>query len=132
MDERGLRELFDRAAAAVSHLPTALQPVAFAEAVRLLVGGSTGEKADHAKAASRSKRATRERRQPGTKKSRAKRTAPSLDRSLNLHPKGKASLQAFHKEKAPKSQDEHNVVFVHYLHNIASVGAVTVNQVYTC
>jgi hypothetical protein len=133
MDEPEVRKVLDRAAAAVGHLPTALQPVAFVEAVRLLEGGSTGEEVEPAAVAPGSKRPTHQRRQTGTKKPRAKkRIAPSLDRSLDLHPKGKASLQAFDKEKAPQTQAEHNVVFVQYLQNIASVGAVTINQVYTC
>ena len=133
MDDQELKDVLDRAAAAVGHLPAALQPVAFSEAVRLLVvGTSTTKDTGSAKPPSKTTRPTSEARKPKTRKARAKRLTPSLDRGLNLHPKGKASLQAFYKEKAPMSQDEHNVVFVHYLpeHREHSE-AVTVNQVYT-
>jgi hypothetical protein len=130
VDDQELKDVLDRAAAAVSHLPSSLQPAAFAEAVRLLAAESTTKDTGPTRSTQVTPRRTRDRK-PSTKKSRARKLAPSLDRSLDLHPNGRASLNEFHKEKAPKSQDEHNVVFVHYLKNIANVEAVTVDQIYT-
>jgi hypothetical protein len=71
-------------------------------------------------------------REAKPKGARAKVGKPSLDRDLDLHPKGKSSLVDFIHEKKPTTQNEKNVVFVYYLQREAGLSSVNVDQVYTC
>jgi len=56
----------------------------------------------------------------------------SLDKTLNLHPKGIQSFEDFVAEKGPRNGPEQNVVAVYWLTRIAGVDPVGVDQVYTC
>ena len=62
---------------------------------------------------------------------RLKATAPTLDKTLNLRPKGKQAFMDFAKAKNPDNANERNLVAVYYLEKVAAVGKVNVNQVYT-
>lgn len=62
---------------------------------------------------------------------RPKTTAPTLDKTLNLRPKGKQAFVDFAKAKSPDNANERNLVAVYYLEKTAGVGKVNVNQVYT-
>jgi hypothetical protein len=63
---------------------------------------------------------------------RFKETAPTLDKNLNLRPKGVMSFKDFAAQKNPRNLNERNLVAVFYLERVAAVGKVTSNQVYTC
>lgn len=63
---------------------------------------------------------------------RRKAGALSLDKSLDLHPKGMQSFAGFATAKAPKSTYEKNVVAVYWLTRVAGQDAATVDQVFSC
>ena len=62
---------------------------------------------------------------------RPKAAAPTLDKTLNLRPKGTKAFKDFATEKAPENANERNLVAVYYLEKVAVVGKVNANQVYT-
>jgi hypothetical protein len=62
---------------------------------------------------------------------RLKASAPTLDKTLNLRPKGKQAFVDFAKAKNPDNANERNLVAVYYLEKVAAVGKVNANQVYT-
>lgn len=67
-------------------------------------------------------------------KAPAKRKAGalSLDKALDLRPKGVQSFADFATAKAPNTINERNVVSVYWLTRIAGHDGATVDQVYTC
>jgi hypothetical protein len=89
--------------------------------------------------ASAEKRRRRQAKAPASKAGGAKSAAraklgaaPTLDKALDLRPKGKQSFKDFVDEKKPATVSERNAVAVYYLEKVAAVGKVNVNQVYTC
>lgn len=66
-----------------------------------------------------------------SKKGAAKSTA-TIDKNLNLRPRGKKSLDDFVGEKMPKTNWEKCVVSVFYMKNEIAVEQVGLAQVYTC
>jgi hypothetical protein len=66
------------------------------------------------------------------KAARPKAVSPTLDKTLDLSPKGKKSFKAFSTEKAPANGNERNAVAVYYLEKMSDAGDVNANQVYTC
>jgi len=65
-------------------------------------------------------------------KGKAKKTALSLDKTLNLKPGGKTSFADFAAKKNPSSDREKVVLCVYYLLNELGKKPVGINQVYTC
>jgi hypothetical protein len=67
------------------------------------------------------------------KAARPKVTAPGHDKTLDLYPSGKTSFEDFVTEKSPHDrQQEHNVLAVYWLLQIAEIDAVGPDQVFTC
>lgn len=61
------------------------------------------------------------------------KASPSFDKALNLHPADKESFKDFVAEKQPSDNAlEHNVVAAYWLSQVAEVGAVTADQIFTC
>jgi hypothetical protein len=63
---------------------------------------------------------------------RLKVTVPTLDKTLDLRPKGAKSFVDFADEMKPANGNEKNLVAVYYLERIAGMANVNVNQIYTC
>jgi hypothetical protein len=91
--------------------------------------GATG-----ARGKTRHSRAPKDATTNGTPKApRAKVSAPTQDKTLDLHPKGKASFADFIKTKLPPdNQHDHNVVAAYWLSHEAGIAKVTVDQIFTC
>ncbi len=51
---------------------------------------------------------------------------------LDLMPKGKKSLSDFTSEKDPRTDEDHVLLFVYYLTQIATVSPINVNHILTC
>ncbi|MBI3750234.1 MAG: hypothetical protein HY263_01085 [Chloroflexi bacterium] len=101
--------------------------------------GDAAEEAADDSGTSTTRRTTRRRRRPAAKDNgdttkgttRLKAAAPTLDKTLNLRPKGKKAFKDFASEKSPENANERNLVAVYYLEKEVAVGKVNVNQVYT-
>jgi hypothetical protein len=81
----------------------------------------------------RTKSATKNQERPkgGTTKTK-KSSALTMDKSLNLKPKGKKSITDFMDEKCPSSVMEKSTACVYFLRNELEIAPVTENHVYTC
>ncbi len=91
---------------------------------------------DEARSASRRKRGAKSSATAATgsaKPARPKVTAPGHDKTLDLYPSGKTSFEDFVAEKAPHDrQQEHNVLAVYWLLQVAELEAIGSDQVFTC
>lgn len=56
----------------------------------------------------------------------------SIDKDLNLRPKGKKSFVDFAKEKQPVSYEQKCTVAVYYLEKILGIKGIGINHIYTC
>jgi hypothetical protein len=66
-------------------------------------------------------------------KAKNKVKAPlTMERDLNLKPKGKKSLDDFVNEKKPNSIYEKCTVVAYYLKHVLAIPAVSANHIYTC
>lgn len=65
-------------------------------------------------------------------KGKAKKTALSIDKTLNLKPSGKTSFADFAVKKSPSSDREKVVLCVYYLLNELGKKPIGINQIYTC
>lgn len=81
---------------------------------------------------SRSRRKPKPMENGTTKAPRRRAGAPSRVKGLDLAPKGKLSFDAFVVEKQPGNQHDRNVSSVYYLAEVAEIGPVTMDHVYTC
>ena len=52
--------------------------------------------------------------------------------SLNFEPAGKVSLKDFLNKYSPKSDNERNLLFIHYLQTVLEVKEITFNHLYSC
>lgn len=132
---------FPKMAEAVKAFPSPeLQQVALQELIREFRG--SGDRAAEERPA---RRATKARSKPnggtnaaekaatteGRKRTKAAPLAP--DKTLDLNPKGKTSLEDFVKEKQPRNNaHDHNVVAAYWLQHIAELKPVTASMIYTC
>ena len=66
------------------------------------------------------------------KKGKSKKTALSIDKTLNLKPSGKTSFADFAAQKNPSTDREKVVLCVYYLLNKLGKKPIGINQVYTC
>ncbi|HHT9106803.1 MAG TPA: hypothetical protein ACFYD7_13175 [Candidatus Wujingus californicus] len=66
------------------------------------------------------------------KKGKSKKSALSIDKTLNLKPSGKTSFTDFAAEKNPSTDREKVVLCVYYLLNKLGKKPIGINQVYTC
>jgi hypothetical protein len=137
-NDADLKALAKRAAAIVADLPADLRPAAYGEVYRTLVeenlvGRQLTNPPRRRKVVGKATKATSKKPAAGKSSSRkrTRRTSPSLDKTLNLRPKGKQSLKDFFDEKKPKGQDEMNAVFVFYLASELGQAHATYNQIYT-
>ena len=67
-----------------------------------------------------------------TKKSRPKQSSLSIEKGLNLKPKGKKSFDSFVEEKQPKANHEKCTVAVYYLHHELDQPKIGASHVLTC
>ena len=86
---------------------------------------SAGEPSD-----SRKNKSARKKARP--KKSGTKQSSPSIEKELNLKPKGKKSFDDFVAEKQPKANGEKCTIAVFYLRNELDHSKVGVSHVFTC
>jgi hypothetical protein len=134
-----LLDQMPRIAEAVSKFPESVQPQAF-EALMIAARGEavasrTSEKttADTSKRTRARKPRAADGEQAGESRTRRRRNAtPSVDRNLELAPKGKKSFRDFIDEKKPKSNYDRIAASVYYLVEVAKSEPVTVDHVYTC
>jgi hypothetical protein len=66
------------------------------------------------------------------KKISSKKTSISIDKDLNLKPKGKRSLADFVAEKKPNSNLEKITIFVYYLKHDLNIERINPSHVFTC
>jgi hypothetical protein len=119
-----------------------VQEQAFRALVRALTGDMPAEGDSNTPITSDDSKSKSRKRQRGVsstdaegsagKPARPKAVSPTLDKALDLSPKGKKSFKAFSTEKAPANGNERNAVAVYYLEKISGAGDVNANQVYTC
>ena len=75
---------------------------------------------------------TRVKRKRGSNSKQKRKALPTIDKNLNLKPKGKKSFRDFCEDKKPTIIGHQHVASVHYLKNELGVSKVSINQVYTC
>ncbi|NOX57590.1 MAG: hypothetical protein GXP29_01865 [Planctomycetes bacterium] len=56
----------------------------------------------------------------------------AIVKSLNLHPKGKASLKDFFAKKKPKTQIEKIAVYMYYLKSVLEETNIGISHIFTC
>lgn len=124
-----LMEALPRIAETVKQLPEALQLQAFQALLEEFRGSQPRRHpAKQAKASEVPTAPSKETRKPKRKRTRG----PKIRKDLDLRPKGKTSLAEFAASKAPKNNDDKNVVSVYYLRRMARTEIVGMDHVFTC
>lgn len=124
-----LMEALPRIAEMVKQFPEALQPRAFEALLEEFRGSQPRSlRTKRLKATKGPAQASKGIQQPKRKRTKG----PTVQKDLDLRPKGKTSLVEFAESKEPKNNDDKNVVSVYYLRRIADIEAVSVDHVFTC
>ena len=124
-----LMEALPRIAETVKQLPEALQPQAFQALLEEFRSSQPRrQRTKQAKASGVPPEPSKETRKPKRKQTRG----PTVQKDLDLRPKGKTSLTEFAESKEPKNNDDKNVVSVFYLRRIADTETVSIDHVFTC